>query len=137
MQDRNQLLVIGFTILIMMVDPAHAQTNNLMPQPARLTPGSGRLVIDGNFRIALEGFKEARLDAAVARLIKRLGQQTGIPIGDVIAGDASPTTLAIHCNHAGEIIQSVKEDESYQLEVTPQQARLPAPTPAARPRGGH
>ena len=41
----------------------------------------------------------------------------------------------LHCDHAGEEIQSVREDESYQLDVTPQQARLTASTPVGLMRG--
>ena len=116
MQARNQLLFIGFIAVILFVaNPIYAQTFNLMPQPAELTPGSGRLAIDGTFRVGLEGFTEPRLETATARLIRRLVQQTGIPVSDVIAENPRSATLVIHCDHAGEIIQSVKEDESYQL----------------------
>jgi hexosaminidase len=108
---------------------AQGQSYNLMPQPAELTPGSGRLVIDGGFRVALDGYQEPRLDAAAVRLIRRLSRETGIPMSDVLEKDPGKATLVIHCDHAGEAVQSVKEDESYQLEVTPQQARLTAPTP--------
>ena len=61
---------------------APAQTYNLMPQPAELAAGSGRLAIDGSFRVALEGYQEPRLEAAAARLIRRLSLQTGIPFCD-------------------------------------------------------
>ena len=114
---------------------ALAQTYNLMPQPAELTPGSGRLVIDGSFRVALDGYQEPRLDAAAVRLLRRLSRVTGIPVSDVIEKDPAKASLVIHCDHAGEAVQSVREDESYQLEVTPQRARLTAPTPVGVFRG--
>ena len=41
----------------------------------------------------------------------------------------------IQCDHAGEAVQSVKEDECYKLEVTTQQARLSAVTPVGVLRG--
>ena len=123
------------TVILPGVHPAQAQTYNLMPQPAELAPGSGRLVIDGSFRVALEGYQEPRLEAAAARLIRRLSLETGIPFRDGLENEPGKATLVLHCDHAGEAVQSVREDESYQLEVTPQQARLTAPTPVGVLRG--
>ena len=108
---------------------------NLMPQPAEISAGQGRLAIDGAFHVALAGYKEPRLQAAAARLIERLSAQTGIPLSDRLETDPTKATLVIQCDHAGESVQSVKEDESYTLEVTPQQARLAAPTPVGALRG--
>jgi hexosaminidase len=106
-----------------------------MPQPAKLEPASGRLVIDSSFRVALEGFREPRLESAATRLIHRLSQQTGIPLSNGLESKPEGATLVLHCDHAGEEIQSVREDESYQLEVTPKQARLTAATPVGVLRG--
>lgn len=108
---------------------------NLMPQPAEISVGQGRLAIDGTFRVALVGYQEPRLQAAATRLIERLSRQTGIPLSDQIETDPAKATLVIQCDHAGETVQSINEDESYRLEVTPQQARLAAPTPVGVLRG--
>src|SRR5208283_902465 len=130
------LVLVGIiTIILYGAHPAQAQTYNLMPQPAKLDPGSGRLVIDGNFRVALEGYHEARLEAAAARLLQRLSLETGIPFRNGLEIEPGKATLVLHCDHAGEAVQSVREDESYQLEVTPQRARLSAPTPVGVLRG--
>jgi len=129
-------LFVAFTAVITLGPPsAQAQTYNLMPQPAELAPGSGRLVIDGSFRVALEGYQEPRLEAAAARLIRRLSLQTGIPFRGGLENDPGKATLVLHCDHAGEAVQSVREDESYQLDVTPERARLTAPTPVGVLRG--
>ena len=108
---------------------------NLMPEPAQLTFRQGRLPIDGTFQVGLAGYQEPRLQAAAQRLISRLARQTGIPLSDVLASDVSQATLLIECEHAGEALQSFKEDESYMLEVGPKQARLHAPTPVGALRG--
>ena len=108
---------------------------NLMPQPAELTPGQGRLAIDGSFHVALTDYQEPRLRHAAWRMIDRLARQTGIPLDHQLQGDASKATFVISCERAGEVVQSVKEDESYTLEVTPQQARLSATTPVGALRG--
>src|SRR5512141_800779 len=102
---------------------------NLMPEPAHVTVGQGKLVIDNSFSVALDGYQEPRLVKGAERLTRTLSRQTGIPFRDVLATDASKAKLEIHVDHAGEEVQSVREDESYQLEVTPQQAKLSAPTP--------
>jgi hexosaminidase len=129
---RKALLLIP---ILMATTLLRAQNNNLMPQPAEVSYGQGRLAINGNFRIALAGHTEPRLKAAAARLVRRLSTQTGIPLGEAAESDASKATLVIRCDHAGEAVQSVKEDESYHLEVTPQQARLVAATPVGVLRG--
>jgi hexosaminidase len=108
---------------------------NLMPQPERVTWGEGSLAIDGSFRVAMEGYTEPRLAAAAARLVRHLSAETGVPMNDQLGPDTSKATLVIHCERAGETVQTIHEDESYQLEVTPQRARLSAPTPVGALHG--
>ena len=125
-------------LLAMILAPASVlsgQSNNLMPQPAEFTPGEGRLVIDGTFQVALTGYQEPRLQAATTRFIARLHAQTGVMFAERPIGGASKATLVIDCAHAGETVQSIKEDESYTLQVTDHQARLSAPTPVGVLRG--
>ena len=133
----SRVVLVSLGILVGAVATLYGQQNalNLMPEPAQLTPGQGRLPIDGNFRVGLAGYEEPRLQAAAERLISRLARQTGILLADGLAPDASQATLLIECDHAGEAVQSFKEDESYTLEVSPKQARLQAPTPVGALRG--
>ena len=136
MQGSTKTLLAAFAAGMLLVSPSiRAQTFNLMPQPTKVEGGSGNLLIDASFRVALEGFREPRLESAAARLLRRLSKQTGIPFPDALAGEAERATLVLHCDHDGEAIQSVREDESYQLVITPQQARLTAPTPSGLLRG--
>jgi hexosaminidase len=128
---------ICFAVLIAcaLAVPAIAQDNDLMPQPANLTWGDGRLEINGDFRVALAGYQEGRLEAAALRLITRLGKQTGIPFCDALASDPDKAALVIHCDHASEPVQMPGEDESYELEVNSTQARLSAANPLGVLRG--
>ena len=112
-----------------------AEGNNLLPQPARVSPGQGRLAITGTFRVALTGHVEPTLRAATQRLMRRLAKQTGIPLKEGIERDRSKAALVIQCERAGERVQTVKEDESYKLEATADRARLTAPTPVGVLRG--
>jgi len=130
MNGLKSILLVAITAGIALgSSSAWAETYNLMPLPAKLEPGSGRLAIDGSFRVALEGFREPRLDGVATRLIQRLSRQTGIPLPGGLESEPGKAALVLHCDHAGEEIQSVREDESYRMDVTPQQARLSASTP--------
>src|SRR5580658_9827820 len=95
---------------------------SLMPWPAKIEMGQGSLAIGSTIRIAITGYPEPRLEAAV----RRLGEVA--PLG-------SSATLVIQCDHASELVQHLGEDESYHLEITPMQARLSAPNPLGVLRG--
>ena len=130
-------ITVMFVLVSMNAVTSAAQTGNLnlMPQPAMVTPEQGKLVVDGTFRVSIEGYAESRLESAARRLIRHLRAETGIPMSDDLEADASKAALVIHCDHAGEAVQSVHEDESYKLEVTPKQARVTASTPVGALRG--
>jgi hexosaminidase len=101
---------------------------NLMPWPAKISIGDGSLIIDQNFSVSLAGASDSRVRSATTRLVHQLALQTGIPLAEV-SRDSSHAKLAIRCDSPGEAIQKLGEDESYRLEVTPQQASLSAPNP--------
>ena len=119
-------------LFAILVAAAALQGYDLMPAPARVTPGQGALAIDGNFRVTFGGYREPRLDAAAARLVKRLSAKTGIAMEQAGAGQAA---LEVRCQGAGAAVQQAREDESYSLTVTPQGARLEAPEPLGVLRG--
>ena len=134
----NPLSRLGALMLMTLcagVISGEAQENNLLPQPAQVSPREGRLAITDSFRISLSGYQEPRLRAAAQRLARRLAGQTGIALPDRIEKAPSQAALVIHCDHAGEPVQTVREDESYRLEVRTEQARLTAPTPVGVLRG--
>jgi hexosaminidase len=102
--------------------------NTLMPQPSQLATQEGRLVLTPSFSAATDHFRDARLDAAIARTLGRIENRTGIPISKSPATDATSAALVLSLDGAGETIQSIDEDESYSLEVTPSSAHLRAAT---------
>ncbi|MBI1983471.1 MAG: family 20 glycosylhydrolase [Acidobacteria bacterium] len=112
-----------------------AQEYNLMPLPGKLEPGEGRLAINASFSVGFAGYREVRLEAAAKRMLRRLEKQTGNPMSEGIEADASRATLVIDCAGPGETVQSVREDESYKLEVTATRARLTTATPVSVLRG--
>jgi hexosaminidase len=112
--------------------PLAAAAPDLMPYPANVTPRAGRMVIDSGFRATVEGFSDARLQAAVRRSTDRVFRQTGIL--PAVRASERPT-LIIKCAAAGALWPTLGEDESYQLDITPESARLSAPTTTGVLRG--
>src|ERR1700686_4236469 len=49
----------------------------LMPLPRSVETGAGHLVVDSHFKAAITGDHDARLDAALDRMIMRLDRQCG------------------------------------------------------------
>lgn len=121
---------------MLMTLTANSQTDaslELMPMPQHVTRGEGGLKIDSNFTVALEGFKEARLEAAHKRFLGTLSRETGIPYHfEATTGDA---VLTVKTGGASDAVQQLGENESYHLEVTPTHALLTAPNPLGTMHG--
>ena len=109
--------------------------NTLMPQPSHLSTQEGRLALTPSFAAITEHYRDARLGAAIARSLNRLKTQTGMSIPTSLPDANTPPALVVSVDGAGETIQSVDEDESYSLEVTPTGARLHAATVVGAMRG--
>jgi hexosaminidase len=78
--------------------------------------------------VALEGYKEARLDRAVERFLSELSRQTGMPVARR-AADSSKAVLIVHTAHASKEIQDLDEDESYTLQISNLGAKINAANP--------
>jgi hexosaminidase len=103
-------------------------TINVMPLPATLTLGAGRLMITQTFSVAIVGYNEPRLERAAQRFLRDLGRETGYFLSDRL-GDAAHASLVIHADHGSESVQDLGEDESYVLDVSSPGAKLTAPNP--------
>jgi len=117
---------------VVMAGPLFAQTAKtsslpLMPMPSHITQAQGALKVDSNFTVAIEGYKDARLELARKRFLTTLSKQTGIPYH--IEPSEGAAVLTVKVSGATKAIQSVDEDESYHLEVTPTNATITAPNP--------
>jgi len=126
---------ILFFISAILCFSAQERAHNLLPVPKEISFGLGKMIIDSNFRVSLSGYKEPRLLRAAQRLIKRLSSQTGIPLPLALEKDESKAMLVIVCLGPGQKIQSLKENESYELEISPSRAELKAATPVGVLRG--
>lgn len=117
------------TILLACAAAAPAEPR-LMPMPASVAPRPGQLAIDSSFRIAVSGLKDARLAAAAARTEARIFRQLGLA---TIA--ERRTALTVECRASGPAAPTLGEDESYQLDISPEGARLTAPSVAGALHG--
>jgi hexosaminidase len=101
---------------------------NVMPMPAKMTPGAGRLVVSQAFSVAIGGYNEPRLERAARRFLHDLSRETGYLLSGRLA-DASHATLTIRADRGSEPVQDLGEDESYVLDVSSAGAKLTAPNP--------
>jgi hexosaminidase len=106
-----------------------------MPVPADIAFGAGRLPVTSAFSAHVAGCRDARVEPAVHRALRRLQGRTGIEFTAPITPDASTAALVVECARAGGTRPSLADDESYAIEVTPQQARLRAAEGAGVLRG--
>ncbi|MDP8982821.1 MAG: family 20 glycosylhydrolase [Acidobacteriota bacterium] len=111
-------------IAALTVCPLMAGEPALMPAPAKLTPGEGRLAIDAGFGVTVTGADDGRVRAAADRLTARLSVLTGAKIGG-----SGARKLVIHCAGVGAPVQKLGEDEGYMLDVSSAGAKLEAANP--------
>jgi hexosaminidase len=109
--------------------------HHLMPVPASLSFRPGRLNFNNSFRVAVDGYRDARLQRGVERAVKRLSDRTGLELARTLSSDSAGATLLIQTQGPGQSIPSLNEDESYTLEVSEKQAVLKAPTVVGVLRG--
>ncbi|HWC17396.1 MAG TPA: family 20 glycosylhydrolase [Terriglobales bacterium] len=125
------LLTIAFFLNAQQPMPNSVQQGppwNLMPVPAKMQPGSGQWIVQQGFTISVSGTDDARSLGAAQRFVEHLSRATGIPLKYQL-GEGEKATIAIHCEHPGEKIQKLGEDESYILDVTDAGVKLSAPNP--------
>jgi len=105
----------------------------MMPMPAHVVPGEGEFPINGNFGIALEGYKEPRLERARQRFLNTLSRETGIPLWR--EASFNPPNFIVRTGGPSASVQQLGEDESYHLEITSTGAQLTAANPIGVIRG--
>jgi hexosaminidase len=112
-----------------------APRHNLMPVPASVRFGTGRLAVNKSFTVAARGHTDERLRAGVERALRRLEGRTVLELPLELANDASAASLVVECKGPGQAVPSVDEDESYSLDVSDKQALLRAATVVGALRG--
>jgi len=107
----------------------------LMPLPAQIQPGEGRLTVTAGFGVAFREVDDPRLRAAVARGLARWAKRTGLSFDPAPVDDSASAALVIACAAAAPAVPRLGDDESYTLEISPRQAVLRAATTTGALRG--
>jgi hexosaminidase len=108
---------------------AIAQTqfvNRLMPQPAELSLGQGELILNSTFAVETPKVSDARLTDAIARTVRRIELTAGLRHAG--KGVTPATRLTVQVDRPGNLVQSIDEDESYSVAVTPSGVEIDAAT---------
>jgi hexosaminidase len=131
------LLLCSLNAVAQQAEPTQPmlRQHRLMPVPASVQFQRGRLNIDASFRVAVAGHTDARLEAGIHRAARRLEGRTGFQFLRAPATDAQSAALVIECKGPGREVPSLKEDESYSLDVSDKQAVLRAATVVGALRG--
>jgi hexosaminidase len=119
-------ITLAAVLLAPIFASAQTQQLNLMPLPASVQAGAGQLPITQSFSVAVSGAHDASLDHGVVRFLAQLAKRTGVPLRPK---SGSAPTLEIHADRGRESVETLGEDESYQLTVLDAGAQLNAPTP--------
>ena len=122
------LFTTTILLLAQLVAAQAPQHLKLMPLPASLQLGSGRLLINQSFTVAISGHRDSTLDRGIQRFIAELSHETGMRL-KATAGQESNATLQIHSEHGSDTVQKLGEDESYELTITDSGAKLSAANP--------
>ena len=109
--------------------------HNLMPVPASVKFHRERLAVNDSFKVATRGHADDRLRAGIFRFMKRLEGRTVLTLAPGFAQDDQMTQLVVHCEGPGHSLPSVKENESYSIDITSRQVMLKAPTVVGALRG--
>lgn len=105
---------------------AAPQPLEVMPAPAQVRLGEGRVRLLSRPRVTFAGAKDGRLDLAAARALSRWDARMSLP--ETAAGSLE---IRLDCRAPGPKVPDGTEDESYTLDVTAQGAvRLAAATDA-------
>jgi hexosaminidase len=109
----------------------NASGYGLMPLPSQFEAATGSFTIKPGMHVAFQHFHNPRLEAGTVRMMARLQFESGVPLPHIpsqIAGDLSSAGMVINVAGVGGAVQSVEEDESYSLTVTPALITLKAAT---------
>jgi hexosaminidase len=117
--------ILGAAILFVSLASAQQQPQlSIMPMPAAVQFGAGKLRVQQSFSVVVEGSQDALLERGVQRFVAELSRETGMPLRNKVSANPS---LVIHAEHRSETVSRLGEDESYELAVSEAGAKLAAP----------
>ncbi len=125
----KRLLILSTLMLISMITLfSQSYETKLIPYPEKATFGDGKYLITRNFPVSIQGNYDSRIYSAVNRFLQRLDGRTGLFFNQFISKENNPgnASFTIRINRPGSI--KLNEDESYTLNITPDQIILKAET---------
>ncbi len=126
--SRLALFLLGCSIFTKgwALDPADTKPV-LLPLPSQIAWSEGSFPIDAGFNPIPSGSREPRIESALRRFQARLEKRTGLQFNPETGFKSG--RFVVDCASKGLPVQSVREDESYRLTVSPTQIHLSAPNP--------
>ncbi len=112
-----------------------AARRNLMPVPASVIWREGRLPVTKSFAVAVKGQTDERLRKYIFRVMRRLEGRTVLELPRELFNNTDGAPLLIETGSTGNPIPRLGDDESYNLEITANQAKITAPTTVGAMRG--
>jgi len=106
-----------------------------MPVPSSVVWNDQRLPVTKNFKVAVQGQTDARLRNYISRVVRRLEGRTVLEMPRDLATDANDATLVIETRSTGNAIPKLGDDESYELTISSNQAKISAPNTVGAMRG--
>ncbi len=113
---------------------SQATSHDLLPVPRQTTMTGQPFRIDSGLTVAIDGYRDGRLERGVNRAIRRLEARVAIPLPRTF-GTGTSASLVVSVDGPGFPIPDLAEDESYSLEVGSRGARLHAATVVGALRG--
>jgi len=106
-----------------------------MPVPSSVVWNDQRLPVTKNFKVLVRGQTDARLRDYVSRAVRRLEGRTVLEMPRDFATSESDASLIVETRSTGNPIPKLGDDESYELTISSNQAKLTAPTTVGAMRG--
>jgi len=128
-------LWLGFCVLCLAGNLRAQKDDSLliMPMPAHIVSGEGEFLIDEHLGMALNGYREPRLERAKQRFLNVLSRETGIPLWrEAILNQPN---FVIQTSGPSAQVQQLGENESYHLEISRKAVLLRAANPIGVLRG--
>ncbi|HLM00910.1 MAG TPA: beta-N-acetylhexosaminidase, partial [Pyrinomonadaceae bacterium] len=106
-----------------------------MPVPASVIWREGRLPVTKSFTVAVKGQTDERLRKYIFRVMRRLEGRTVLELPRELFNNTDGAQLLIETSSTGNPIPRLGDDESYNLEISANQAKITAPTTVGAMRG--
>lgn len=127
-------IAVGARLIGMEPDATALSAHAPMPVPAEMHSAGGRLQVPFDIPFSVQGAGDARLTAAVDRMLHRWSVRTGAKFAARPSG-VGEALLVLECKQASAPVPHLNDDETYTLAISPRQAVLSAPTTVGVLRG--